>query len=180
MFEYFQHLKLRRGGTTLTAGLTAGIKQLEDLIKNEQKNAQKNTQKRVLFLTDMLSLDAIELQQLIESGIKQQIYFSIIGIGVDFDNQITDIISKYEGCNYFSLTKDEEVQETLVESFDYNFFPFAYNVDLMMQNSNYEVQEVYGIPFQTTQNKDLGDNYKQFTALILLKRSCFRFRYFAK
>lgn len=60
------------------------------------------------------------------------VYVSIIGVGVEFDTQVTDIISKNRGCNYFSVTKNDELEEIIISEFVSNFFPIAFNVDLKM------------------------------------------------
>jgi len=37
--------------------------------------------------------------------------------------------------------------DVVVTNFDYNFFPNAFNVDLLMETNDYEIKEVYGTPF---------------------------------
>jgi hypothetical protein len=38
----------------------------------------------------------------------------------------------------------------IVDEFDYNFFPCAFNVELKMDTTDFEIEETYGVPFETT------------------------------
>ena len=38
---------------------------------------------------------------------ENNVYVSIMGIGLDFNTEITEAVTKNEGCNYFSATKNE-------------------------------------------------------------------------
>ncbi len=49
-------------------------------------------------------------------------YVSVIGIGIDFNSALTETLVKNEGCNYYCITKNKEMRETIVDDFHYNFF----------------------------------------------------------
>lgn len=78
-----------------------------------------------------------ELDGLIKDAGKLGIYISIIGVGIDFNTSLTDIITKNEGANYFCITEDAQMKEIIVEKFHYNFFPNAFNVSLRIETNDY-------------------------------------------
>lgn len=50
------------------------------------------------------------------------------------------------------------MQEVIVDDFDYNFFPFCYNVELKMDTQDYELIESYGTPFEDKIEKTLEND----------------------
>lgn len=112
--------------------------------------------KRIIMITDMLDMGQ-ELDNMIKDAGKESIYVSIIGVGIDFNTQLTDIITKNEGANYFCITEDKQMLEIIVEKFHFNFFPNAFNVNLRIESNDFEVIRSYGTPFDDTFLEASGD-----------------------
>jgi len=55
----------------------------------------------------MLDMNCTELCKLIQEGAEQQIYFSIIGVGINFNTDLAEAVTKNEGSNYFCITSNE-------------------------------------------------------------------------
>ena len=78
----------------------------------------------------MLDMNPSELNLLILKSISIGVYVSVIGIGLDFNSALTETLTKNEGCNYYCITKEEEMRETMVDDFHYNFLVSAFNMYL--------------------------------------------------
>jgi len=70
---------------------------------------------------------------------------SILGVGIDFNSELADSITKNEGSNYFCIVKEKDMKEVLIDHFHYNFFPAALNCLLRIESDSYEVVRTYGI-----------------------------------
>ena len=101
------------------------------------------------MITDMLGMGE-ELGSLIEEANKSRIYVSVVGVGIDFNTDLTDSITKNEGSNYFCITKEKQMQEVIVDHFHYNFFPSAFNCLLRIDSDAFEIERTYGSPFDDT------------------------------
>jgi hypothetical protein len=51
-----------------------------------------------------------EMDELISQAAERNIFVSIIGVGVSFNSSLADSVVKNKGCNYYSITKDQEMQ----------------------------------------------------------------------
>lgn len=74
------------------------------------------------------------MDRLIKLASEKNIFVSIIGVGISFNSALADSICKNRGCNYFCITKDEEMLDVICDNFDYNFFPNAFNVELKLKS----------------------------------------------
>ena len=84
---------------------------------------------------------------MIEESSKKKVYVSVIGVGIDFNTELTDSITKHEGSNYFCITKDAHMKEVIIDHFHYNFFPSAFNCLLRIESDLFEVVRTYGISY---------------------------------
>eukprot|EP00931_Biecheleriopsis_adriatica_P006193 TRINITY_DN107641_c0_g1_i1.p1 TRINITY_DN107641_c0_g1~~TRINITY_DN107641_c0_g1_i1.p1 ORF type:complete len:557 (-),score=95.87 TRINITY_DN107641_c0_g1_i1:91-1671(-) len=130
------------GGTTLAAGMQAALDICEGSAKVESKR-----HRRLLFLTDMNDLQPGMLDAMIGEQAQQGLYVSFLGIGMEFNAQLAEEVSKHPGSNYFCITRDEEMRQTIVDKFDWNFFPVAFDVEVTAQSDFLDLVSVYGTPF---------------------------------
>ena len=137
------------GGTSLSSGIKVSIKMFDKL--------ENNREKRIIFLTDMQNLNDREFENLIKMASINNIFTTIIGIGFKFNSEFTQKIAKYKGTNYFSATEERHLNKIIVEQFNYNFFPFAYDVFIDYCSSIYEVERLYGTPFDTKKKLDQSE-----------------------
>jgi len=87
------------------------------------------------------------LDDMIENEAKQGCYVSIVGISSGFNTQLAEVASKHKGCNYFCITKADELHKVAVADFDWNFFPAAFEVEVAQQSGDYDLLDVYGTPY---------------------------------
>ena len=77
------------------------------------------------------------------------IHTSIIGIGIKFNSELTDEVTKNRGSNYMCITKGDDLQKTIVDEFHYNFLPITFDVNMTANCTNFDISDVYGTPFET-------------------------------
>merc|ERR1719483_1099083 len=106
-------------------------------------------ERRIMFLTDMDTMGRDVLKEKLEFAAGQNMYTSIIGIGIGFDVALTEMITKVSGANYFCITKGADVEKKLVDEFHWNFFPCSFDVRLQIQSSDFTVVDMFGTPFDT-------------------------------
>ena len=78
-------------------------------------------------------------------------FTSIIGIGISFNAELADSVTKNKASNYFCIVQEQEMLQTIVQGFAYNFFPSTFNVTLALECGSFQVQDVYGVPFETSE-----------------------------
>jgi Ca-activated chloride channel family protein len=137
-----------RGGTNWSAGYRSGIK-LFETIEEKLKNPNEY-ENRVIFLTDAMpnrgELREDGLFGLVKDASKRGIYTTFIGVGVDFNNDLVESISKTRGANYFAVHSDEEFLKRMDEEFDYMVTPLVFDLKLRLVDSTNKIEAVYGSP----------------------------------
>jgi hypothetical protein len=140
------------GGTTIQAGMDAAVGICEN--SSETEGARH---RRLLFLTDMCDCGSSDLENMIASQAKHGLYVSFVGIGMDFNAALAEQVTHHRGANYFCITRDEELQKVIVDDFDWNFFPAAFEVEIAQQSDAFELVGVYGTPFDTEKEVVVSD-----------------------
>mmetsp|Transcript_94095 Transcript_94095/g.148775 ORF Transcript_94095/g.148775 Transcript_94095/m.148775 type:complete len:522 (+) Transcript_94095:74-1639(+) len=140
------------GGTTLSAGMKIG----RELLGSDFSQTRN---RRILFLTDMGEMRPEELGQLITQNADDGVYVSIVAMGAEFNASLTEEVTKNRGSNYFCATNNSQLRQCLVEDFDFNMFPAAFDINVSICSGALEVKEVYGTPFDTRQVEDLSQNW---------------------
>eukprot|EP00929_Paragymnodinium_shiwhaense_P099746 TRINITY_DN6156_c0_g1_i3.p1 TRINITY_DN6156_c0_g1~~TRINITY_DN6156_c0_g1_i3.p1 ORF type:complete len:546 (-),score=104.82 TRINITY_DN6156_c0_g1_i3:168-1805(-) len=132
------------GGTTIQAGLQAAA----DICDNAPMLTGKR-HRRLLFLTDMDDMRPEALSTLIGKQAEKHCYVSFVCIGMEFNSKLAGEVTKHPGANYFCITRDEEMQKVIVDDFDWNFFPAAFEVEVAQQSDAFELVGVYGTQYET-------------------------------
>lgn len=133
------------GGTTVPAGMDCGTEMLTGI----KQDSNEERECRLIFLTDMGTMGREELKGKLQFAADKQIYTSVVGIGINFNAELTEMITKVTGANYFCITKGADIQKRLVDEFHWNFFPCSFNVRLQIQSGDFTVVDMYGTPFDT-------------------------------
>jgi len=134
-----------RGGTNWSAGYKEGLKLFDDV---DLKNSEYEN--RIIFLTDAMpntgELGKDKLFGMAKDAASRGIHTSFVGIGVDFNNDLVEYVSKVKGANYFSVHSSKEFAKLLDKEFDYMITPLVYDLELKLSNSTYTIEAVYGSP----------------------------------
>jgi len=134
-----------RGGTNWSAGYNEGTKLFEGI--NTSDPLYEN---RIIFLTDAMpntgELSKNKLFGLAKNASERNIHTTFVGVGVDFNNDLVEYVSKTKGANYFSVHSSSAFSKLLDEEFEYMVTPLVYDLELKLSSSNYAIEAVYGSP----------------------------------
>jgi Ca-activated chloride channel family protein len=132
--------------TNLMSGIdlaTAQFRNLSELSSYEYEN-------RIIALTDAQpntgDYTASGLSSAIKQNASRRIYTTFIGIGVDFNNELIELITKIRGANYYSVHSPREFRNRVEEEFDYMVTPLVFNVQMSFESSGWRIQQVFGSP----------------------------------
>jgi len=134
-----------RGGTNWSAGYKEAVAMFDgvDLNSSEYEN-------RIIFLTDAMpnmgELKKERLFGLAKEASKRGIHTTFIGVGVDFNNDLVEYVSKIRGANYFSVHSPTQFKKLLDREFDYMVTPLVYDLVLKLDSKTYKIDAVYGSP----------------------------------
>ena len=141
--EHILALK-QRGGTNWSAGYAEGLKLFDKIDLNAEY------ENRIIFLTDAMpnrgELKKNKLFGMAKDASAKGINTTFIGIGVDFNNDLVEHVSKTKGANYFSVHSSEAFSKLLDKEFDYMVTPLLYDLELKLNSSDYSIAGVYGSP----------------------------------
>lgn len=132
------------GGTNFEVGYTEATKLFEDY-NNIDSNEYEN---RIIVITDAMpnygSTSKNSLLSLVKDNSTNGIYTTFIGVGVDFNTELTEAISDVKGSNYYSVHNSKEFKERMGEQFEYMVTPLVFDLELNLKSEDYEIIAVYG------------------------------------
>ncbi len=135
-----------RGGTYMESGMSEGGKMLQELSEANPDQYEN----RIVFITDAMPNigDTSEegLGGMLEKNAANNIYTTLIGVGVDFNTELVEALTKIRGANYFSVHSAAEFKKVLDEDFDYMVTPLVFDLKLQLEAQGYEIEKVYGSP----------------------------------
>lgn len=134
------------GSTNLDAGLELASRQFRNLVEADSYEYEN----RIIVLTDAqpntgdYSLSG--LTNVAESNADNRIYTTVIGIGVDFNTQLVEQITKIKGANYYSVHSPRQFRQRIAEEFDYMVTPLVFDVTLNFESRGWRIERVFGSP----------------------------------
>jgi len=135
-----------QGSTNFEAGYKMGTS-LYDSIKDYDANEYEN---RIIYLTDAMpnvgNISEESLLGLTDTNAQNKIYTSFIGIGVDFNTDLIEYITKTRGANYYSVHSSKQFKTRMDDEFEYMVTPLVFNLELKLESEGYEIEKVYGSP----------------------------------
>jgi Ca-activated chloride channel family protein len=130
--------------------LSAGMKLGTDLIEKYGDYDPNDYENRIIFLTDAMpntgETGEYSLLRLLTNNADNHIYTTFIGIGVDFNTQLVDYITKTRGANYYSVHSPRNFMERADDEFDYMVTPLVFNLRLTLDSDDWQIEQVYGSP----------------------------------
>ena len=133
-------------GTNMEAGMEEGTA-LFDRFLQADKSEYEN---RIIFLTDAMpnmgETGDLALYRMLEDNADQGIYTTFIGIGVDFNTELVESITKIKGANYYSVHSAGEFKKRMDDEFDFMVTPLVFDLRLKLDAPGYEIEKVYGSP----------------------------------
>lgn len=134
------------GGTQMSAGMTMGTELFDDFMYINHTEYEN----RIIFLTDAMpnigETSEGGLLDMTKKNAENKIYTTFIGIGVDFNTELTEYITKIRGANYYSVHSAKQFRQRMDDEFEYMVTPLVFNLELKIEAEGYELEKVYGSP----------------------------------
>ncbi len=135
-----------QGSTNLEAGLKGGT----SLFNNYLTVNQDEYENRIIFLTDAMpntgDFSEEGLFGMAKANSDKKIYSTFIGMGVDFQTQLIEGITKIRGANYYSVHSASEFKNRMDNEFEFMVTPLVFNLNLKLDTNGFEIEKVYGSP----------------------------------
>ncbi|MBM4446294.1 MAG: VWA domain-containing protein [Chloroflexi bacterium] len=139
--------EIRADGST---NLADGMKLATDLLEKYSDYDPYEYENRIIFLTDAMpntgETGAYSLLRLLKNNAGNNIYTTFIGIGVDFNTELIESITKTRGANYYSVHSPGDFMERMGEEFDYMVTPLVFDLRLTLEAKDWDIEMVYGSP----------------------------------
>jgi Ca-activated chloride channel family protein len=139
--------RIRAGGSTdLSAGMNLATQQLNQYIEADSYEYEN----RIIVITDAQpntgDYSGYGLENIVNSNAQNRIYTTFIGVGVDFNSGLIDMITKVRGANYYSVRSPREFRQRVVDEFEYMVTPMVFNVDMRFVSDGWKIDMVFGSP----------------------------------
>jgi Ca-activated chloride channel family protein len=135
-----------RGGTNMDSGMQEATNMFKEL-SGADPSVYEN---RIIFMTDAQPNlgDTSEegLYGQMKSNADNGVYSTFVGIGVDFNTELVEALTKIRGANYYSVHSAKEFTKVLDTDFDYMVTPLVFDLSLKLDATGWEIEKVYGSP----------------------------------
>lgn len=142
-----QQMAVQAGGGT---NMEAGFKAAAGLLRPEGNGLSGEKESRIIFLTDDMpnvgAVDGDDMLSMVAHAAEQGIYTSLLGVGLDFNPDVVEAMSKAKGAWYGSVKTSEAFRKRLDEEFDYMVTPLVFNLRLHLSSDTYIIDKVFGSP----------------------------------
>ncbi len=133
-----------QGGTNMEAGM-----RLADQMYSEIE-LSSNREQRMIVLTDAMPnrgrYGTDDFIQISEANAERGVYTTFIGVGLDFQTDLVEDITKVRGGNYYSVFTVKEFVDRMDKGFDHMVSPLVFDLKLNVDAPGYKIEEVYGSP----------------------------------
>jgi Ca-activated chloride channel homolog len=140
-------LNVRAGGSTNLAG---GIDMASGQFRNSYEINGYEYENRIMILSDAQpntgDFSGSGLMAMVRRNADSRIYTTFIGIGVDFNSQLADEITKVQGANYYSVHSPREFRQRVANEFDCMVTPLVFNLTLNFESQAWRIEKVFGSP----------------------------------
>lgn len=137
---------VEQGGTYMEAGMEKGTAILSELSSADPEQYEN----RIIFITDAMpnigDTSAGGLGGMLRDNAENRIHTTMVGVGVDFNTELVEALTKIRGANYYSVHSEKEFKKVLDEDFDFMVTPLVFDLKLQLEADGYEIEKVYGSP----------------------------------
>lgn len=135
---------IAQGGTNFSNGYTKAT----DLYDNLKKSNKDEYENRIIVITDAMpnygTTTEEGLLSMVEENANNGIYTTFIGVGVDFNTELVNLIGSVKGANYYAVHNSEEFKTRMGEQFEYMVTPLVFDLNLDFNSEDFEIEKVYG------------------------------------
>lgn len=75
-------------------------------------------------------------------------------MGLDFDTDLVEKLTKFTGCNYYSVDSKKEFKKIMSNDFNYTVSPMVLDSEIRIESECFQIESVYGTPHSSETNKD--------------------------
>jgi len=140
-------LGIEESGST---NMEAGMKKATGLFGRYLETNPSEYENRIIFLTDAMpnlgETGQDDLSSILKDNAERNIFTTFIGVGVDFNTELVNNITKTKGANYYSVHSAKEFKERMDDEFDYMVTPLVFDLQLYLKSQGYRIEKVYGSP----------------------------------
>ncbi len=140
-------LDIAAGGST---NLAAGMQMATQQFNNLYEVSNYEFENRIMVLTDAQTntgdFSSTGLYNIVNGNAGNRIYTTFIGIGVDFNSDLIEQITKIKGANYYSVHSPRQFRARVEDEFDYMVTPLVFNLQLNFQSNGWRIEKVFGSP----------------------------------
>ncbi len=133
-------------GTDMEAGMKKGSAAFGKYVEIDPSEREN----RIIFITDAMpnlgETGEVGLLTILEKNADEGIYTTFIGVGLDFNTELVEKITKVRGANYYSVHSASEFEERMDEEFDFMVTPLVFDLLLRLEAPGYRIEKVYGSP----------------------------------
>lgn len=135
-----------QGGTDMEAGLLMG----EELFSAIGDFDPEKFENRIIFLTDAMPNHGMTgeapLLSIARTLAEKRIFTTFLGIGIDFNTQLVEAITKVKGANYYAINSAWEFKKRMDTEFKYMVTPLVFDLELRLKSGGYKIDRVMGSP----------------------------------
>jgi Ca-activated chloride channel family protein len=133
-------------GTDMEAGMVKGSAAFGKYVEIDPAEREN----RIIFITDAMpnlgETGEGALLKILEENADRGIYTTFIGVGLDFNTELVEAITKVRGANYYSVHSASEFEERMDEEFEFMVTPLVFDLVLQIDGTGYMIEKVYGSP----------------------------------
>eukprot|EP01025_Chloroclados_australasicus_P049211 TRINITY_DN5595_c0_g1_i5.p1 TRINITY_DN5595_c0_g1~~TRINITY_DN5595_c0_g1_i5.p1 ORF type:complete len:642 (-),score=87.91 TRINITY_DN5595_c0_g1_i5:882-2807(-) len=143
------------GSTNMEDGYRLATEQIKKCTECIEGGMSKY-ENRIILLTDAQpntgDISSATLAGLVQQNSEEDIFTSIIGIGLDFNSELVEILTKTRGANYYSVYSPSQFRTKMDEEFDFMVTPLVFDLKLEIDPASFndgngwQVIKVYGSP----------------------------------
>jgi len=134
------------GGTSMEAGFRAAA----GLLQPAANGLSGERESRIIFLTDDMpnvgAVDGDTMLGMVGHAAEKGIYTSLLGVGLDFNADVVEAMSKAKGAWYGSVKTSHAFRKRLDDEFDYMVTPLVFNLRLHLSSDAYVIDKVFCSP----------------------------------
>merc|ERR1711904_416446 len=142
-----KQLAVTAGGTT---SMEAGFRAAAGLFQPVANGLSGERERRIIFLTDdKPNVDAVDgdtMLGMVGHAAEKGIYTSLLGVGLDFNADVVEAMSKAKCAWYGSVKTSDAFRKRLDDEFDYMVTPLVFNLRFHLSSDAYVIDKVFGSP----------------------------------
>ena len=135
------------GSTNMEAGIEMATDMYDEYLGYYDESEYEN---RIIFLTDAQpntgNTSRYGLLGMTDDNADYGLYTSFIGIGVDFNADLIESITKIKGSNYYSVHSARQFRERMDDEIEFMVTPLEFDLELKLEARGWEIEQVYGSP----------------------------------